>query len=567
MVEKMVLTENPRKMPADPPSAPSPGSPAGCQARADCSLVLDRLEKALIEGRDEKACSRKLQDQSLWRHMNREQMIRWAELAQMAGLFDVTIRVFEQLHAANPNDAEAWELHLELLFILNRTEDSARVLARARQHLPSSRYEYWRNVTPEEPGRTGDAKESDIESAAAGPFVQMRQRQEGIERFMMLFSGREDAFARQWADRSNDRQGYVPVRRPMEPADVADHLEGRRTYGIYLLDSGGRASLAVIDADLKTGFRKGGLSRDQARQVKQERAYLFRRIADASREKAATEPLVEFSGAKGFHFWIFFETPIPAAQARQLAGSVIGDIGQDLSFFSLEAFPKQDRLTGKGFGNLVKLPLGVHRSTGKRSFFPACTDRSVEAQLLYLKKVKQAGIVDLDRAREKSEAEKVRVHPGYRKWAEQYPELHQLETRCPPMGRIVAACRDRQSLTAREEKIVYQTIGFLNRHKTLLHYLLGFDPDYNPHQVDYQISRLRGTPLGCKRIHSLLDYTGDYCRFDKTDGYAHPLLHVDSYDHNQRPKPGEKIRSLSDALDNMRAAMDQVERFLNQQTD
>ncbi|MFW5936811.1 MAG: CRISPR-associated primase-polymerase type A1 [Desulfosalsimonas sp.] len=552
---------------ADGLPGPAADSSAGKTEGADCSLLLDRLEKALIEGRNENACRRQLQDQSHWRHMNREQMIRWAQLSQMAGLFDVTAGVYEQLHEADPGDAQAWELHLELLSFLNRNDDAARVAARAKQFLPSSRYEYWRNLHAGPAGRAGDAGEPDVESAAAGPFAQMRQRQEGIERFMALFSGREDAFARQWADKSNDRQGYVPVRRPMEPADVTNHLEGRRTYGIYLLDSDAHASVAVIDADLKTGFRKGGLSKDQARQVKREQAYLFRRIADASREKGPAEPLVEFSGGKGFHFWFFFETPIPAAQAREFARSVIGDISRDLSFFSLEVFPKQGRLTGKGFGNLVKLPLGIHRTTGKRSFFPACTDRSVDAQLLFLKKVKQAGVGDLDHARKKSAAEKVRVHPGHRQWAEQYPELHQLETRCPPMGRIIAACRERQTLTAREEKIVYQTIGFLNRRKTLLHYLLAASPDYNPHQVDYQISRLRGSPLGCKRIHSLLDYTGDYCRFEQTDGYPHPLLHVEAYDQNQRPAAGEKIRNLSDALDNMRAAIVQVERFLNRQSE
>ncbi len=562
-----MVTENQLKTPASKITASAIGSPAAPPARADCSLVLDRLEKALIEGRDENACRRKLQDQNLWRQMNREQMIQWAQLAQMAGLFEVTVRVYEHLHAADPDDVQAWELHLELLYFLNRTDDAARVAARARPHLPAPRYEYWRTLHMGAGSRAGEAMAPDVEKAAAGPFAQMRQRQEGIERFMAMFSGREDAFARQWADKNNDRQGYVPVRRPMEPADVIDHLEGRRTYGIYLLDSDGHASVAVIDADLKAGFRKVGLSKDQARQVKQEQAYLFQRITDASRRNAKVAPLAEFSGGKGFHFWFFFEKRIPAGQAREFARAVIGDIGRDLSFFSLEAFPKQDRLTGKGFGNLVKLPLGIHRTTGKRSFFPACADRSVDAQLLFLKKASHIGGGDLNRAQKEAAAEKVRVHPGYRKWAEQYPELYQLETCCPPMGRIIAACRERQTLTAREEKIVYQTIGFLNRRKTLLHYLLGFDSDYNPHQVDYQISRLRGTPLGCKRIHSLLDYTGDFCRFGKTDEYLHPLLHVNDYDQKKRPDTGEKVQNLSDALDNMRAAIVQLEHFLKQQTD
>ena len=32
-------------------------------------------------------------------------------------------------------------------------------------------------------------------------------------------------------------------------------------------------------------------------------------------------------------------------------------------------FPKQIKVVEGGFGNLVKLPLGVHRKTGQRSYF------------------------------------------------------------------------------------------------------------------------------------------------------------------------------------------------------
>jgi hypothetical protein len=33
----------------------------------------------------------------------------------------------------------------------------------------------------------------------------------------------------------------------------------------------------------------------------------------------------------------------------------------------LEFFPKQASVKGKGLGNLIKLPLGIHRRTGRRS--------------------------------------------------------------------------------------------------------------------------------------------------------------------------------------------------------
>ena len=35
----------------------------------------------------------------------------------------------------------------------------------------------------------------------------------------------------------------------------------------------------------------------------------------------------------------------------------------------IEVFPKQDEVNEGGFGNLLRLPLGVHRRTGQEGFF------------------------------------------------------------------------------------------------------------------------------------------------------------------------------------------------------
>ncbi|QBD83659.1 hypothetical protein EPA93_33030 [Ktedonosporobacter rubrisoli] len=59
---------------------------------------------------------------------------------------------------------------------------------------------------------------------------------------------------------------------------------------------------------------------------------------------------------RGGHLWIFFTQPLPAAQARTwlLPWCPVG----------IEFYPKQDQSTG--YGSLIRLPLGVHRLTGKR---------------------------------------------------------------------------------------------------------------------------------------------------------------------------------------------------------
>ncbi|WP_291319363.1 hypothetical protein [Desulfonatronospira sp.] len=71
-----------------------------------------------------------------------------------------------------------------------------------------------------------------------------------------------------------------------------------------------------------------------------------------------------------YHFWFFFEEHVPASLARNLISPLAAALDRDCRFFNLEVFPKQDQLQGKGLGNLVKLPLGIHRASGKPSYFP-----------------------------------------------------------------------------------------------------------------------------------------------------------------------------------------------------
>jgi hypothetical protein len=227
----------------------------------------------------------------------------------------------------------------------------------------------------------------------------------------------------------------------------------------------------------------------------------------------------------------------------------------------MEVFPKQNQLSGKGFGNLVKLPLGIHRVTGKQSWFIDCRDRSMESQLTYVSGVKPIPAEALASLPGASQADSVILHPRFRQWAESYPELYKLEQCCPPLAQIMAACRSRNPLSIREEKVIYQTLGFLPRKKTLIHLLMAEQPEYNPHLTDYKLSRVRGTPLGCTRIHSLLGFTGDMCRFAAPSTYAHPLLHLGENQFQAESK-SEKTENLQDALENLKLSILMVQKFI-----
>jgi len=522
----------------------------------DFSMLMVRLEKQIMDQKDPSKTGRVLKDECIWKALNTEQQLKWSNLAQMAGEVETACQVLTHIHQSSPHTVEAWQNYFLLLSVLDRKKDLARVLALSRKYLDEKIYQQWVKTV-------SDTHRSDSEQdirAASQPFETLRNRQILLGRYLELFSGREDCFARQWVDKKENKQGYVPVRRPIEHQDLEEHFKGVKTYGMYLLKCDGSIKTAVMDVDLVKDFRGKRLTCDEKNRINRECHYFIERITELS-EQGGLRPLIEFSGGKGYHFWYFFSKQVEPVRVRAVLETIKKTVAGDLSTFNMEVFPKQDHLSGKGLGNLVKLPLGVHRLSGKRSYFARCHNRSVEAQLDFLANVRLSD-PEKFRAVENDRGQKtVFIHPRWEKWAESFPELFFLECKCPPLSQIMATCRNAKTLTIREEKIIFQTIGFLPRAKTLIHHLLSSLSEYNPHLVDYRLSRVRGTPLGCKRIHNLLGYAGDWCRLDVPAGYQHPLLHLDDW-NAVSGKKSEKVENLSSALENLKSAIIQAQRFM-----
>lgn len=528
-------------------------------SKTDYSLLLKRVKDSFLHSESEsfeKATDVKdiLKNNNVWETLDPTQMVEWAALSQMAGEIELAIEIYSYMTKNFPEFEKGRIEYRELLSCLNKNNVDA-------EH----------SFCPSDYAKPPD-------TAASLPFETMIRKKELMEHFLNLFSGRENVFARQWADKNENKAGYVPVKYPMTLAHVEEHLKGFKTYGIYLLKSDSKVKCGVIDADINTEYRTGKVTAEQKNTLYREKSWMISRIFENSKQFGIT-PLLEYSGHKGYHFWYFFSQPVDASKVKAFITKIAEPVNRDISSFDLEVFPKQDRLTEKGLGNLVKLPLGIHRKNGKPSFFMECEKRDIESQLEFLKKVQLIDPKILDGAdsaaihsikREKSDRiqknEQIVIQPRMEAIAKDYPELYELERLCPPIGQVIAICREGKNLSMREEKVLFQTIGFLPNAKHLLHYLMASCSEYNPHIVDFKLSRVTGTPLGCRKIHSLIGFSGDYCplELDRTNGYLHPLIHLESWKNmadKQSPK-GLRTNNLKDALENMKAAIIQLERFM-----
>lgn len=512
-------------------------------------LLLDTLRQLVLTGKNPDKVHQILSRTDILDQLGPEQLLSWATCAQIAGHDQIVRQTYKHLHVVATDLQAAWSQHRDYLQDMGDGTALAALRAQCREFAP----QFLELFQTDMPKGRGDDK------IPEEPFATMHDQARLLALYMEIFRGREDCFARQWANKGEGKSGYTPVRQPMTEQDIRDHLSGQRTYGIYLMQANGQVRLGVIDADLNKDLRQNNLDTARRNEVRRELAYLLEHMVTLAREQGL-ECILEFSGSKGYHFWFPFDTPVNPAQVRACLQFLVSQIAPDLSCFSLEVFPKQDTLSGKGLGNLVKLPLGIHRLSGKPSRFLPGQHGDTWQQLEKLKPVKinSASVLGIVPAGPKPV---VVDHPGYAKWKKDYPALGILAEACPLLAGLFSLCRQGKPLSVREERVLYGVIGFLEQRKLLLHALLGAQSEYNPHLVDYRISRLRGTPLGCKKIHDLLESRRDFCVFPAEATYHHPLVFVPGWSASHL-EISSSAANLQDALNQLQQSLTVVSRFL-----
>lgn len=189
-------------------------------------------------------------------------------------------------------------------------------------------------------------------------------------RFLQAFGGREDSYARQWYTREQGRGGYTPVHAPLTPREIRNHLLGNETLGVYCLRLDQTVNFMVVDLDIKkSSLESARTNPERATQIREQLKALTHFLYNHL-QSLELPALIENSGFKGRHLWILFSEPQPAAVAHVFGQLFLRWMTPHIPVdFHLEFFPKQAEASGKGMGNLIKLPLGIHRRSGRRSVF------------------------------------------------------------------------------------------------------------------------------------------------------------------------------------------------------
>jgi hypothetical protein len=379
-------------------------------------------------------------------------------------------------------------------------------------------------------------------------------------RFHTLFAGREDVHARQWARKSGE-MGYSPVQEPLTPAVIRNHLLGGSTVGVYVLRLDATAAFFALDIDIE----KQALSRargdpDFAQSLRASLNSAGRNLLDVLRGMGF-QPAFENSGYKGRHLWVFLEQPLPAEVLHLFGRKFLAWQAPALpEGLSLEFFPKQAALKGQGLGNLIKLPLGIHRRTGYRSLFLDDDGRPLPNQLDALKLFTRASPAVVQAALERlkqmalpdeppaaaaaAPAARGSAHAPPRVaaplppepapvWTEadfqHDPRMRHLLKSCPVLSELKRGVDEHRRLSHEEQLVLIHTLGHVEGGPQAVNYLFQKCLDVGPEK--FMKDRLKGSPVSCpsirKKIPQITRRVPCNCPFEfAADRYPTPVLHL-----------------------------------------
>jgi tetratricopeptide (TPR) repeat protein len=493
---------------------------------------------------------------------NRELYARLAEVYLDQGRADRAARCWAACIKQRPGDAEPYQ---QLAQLFKESGDYPHALQTLQEGQAKTQDVGFAPLIRELQAATATASDSTPEPSAASD--QIIPGQHHLVTFTSLFSGREGVYARQWLSPTGEG-GYTPVHEPLTLKVAENHILGNHTVGVYPVRMDNTVNFIAFDLDLaKFAVNKTITNQKAWNQAMQQLHGVACRLLDLGAAHDLPGYL-EDSGFKGRHVWFFLETPVPAGIAKKCGDLLCSQLGAIPPGVVIEVFPKQARVNPGSLGNLIKLPLGYHKRTGRRARFLQPSGELIADQLEFLQtvvRVKRRAVyaliqrlVEAGRPATAPPPETA-PHPADDDdlpWdaapsapagsapavpAEEYDLERDLEvqvilSRCGTIRALLEKVNQTASLTKEETLVLIHTLGHLAKGPLAVNQLLQRCRYVEPSL--FLKSPLRGNPVSCPKIRSRVPHITSTvacnCAFDpQINLYPTPLIHV----YSMRRKP------------------------------
>jgi hypothetical protein len=483
---------------------------------------------------------------------NKGTYTRLAEIYLDQGQWRRAAQVWSELARLDPGRADAYREWGRVLEEAQEYEKAGQVY---RQGLEST-------GDPEFNGllKNLDFLKGDQGAPAADPaLARLLPQPYHLAAFTTLFAGREGVYARQWVSPTGE-YGYTPVEEPLNPKAAENHILGNLTAGVYPVRMDNTVNFIAFDLDLAKFALRKSITNQKLWQAVMGKVH---REACRLMDLGAAQDLpmyLEDSGFKGRHVWIFLETPVPAGVAKKCGDLLAARLQPLPPEVTIEIFPKQGSVPRGSLGNLIKLPLGLHKRTGLRAQFISPDGSPIEDQLNFLLGVRRAprrlvyGLIQRFQSQGSpmaSPAPAAAVDPAM--FPPELPapdqverpapvthlqEIYDLERdgpfqammlKCPVLKSIVEKVNQTSLLDKDETMVLIHTVGHLPQGPQAVNEI--FQRCMNADPALFLKSRLRGNPMSCPKIRArvprITSAAACNCAFDlAVNLYPTPLIHV-----------------------------------------
>lgn len=360
-----------------------------------------------------------------------------------------------------------------------------------------------------------------------------------VEKWLEVFGASTQPAYRQFIDRLG-RHGYRPASRALNAEYLRDHWRGRHTVAVPVFIDKERVPFGCVDLDIT----RSTLDTLKAEQIEQKREEILRdavHILDTA-HRAGVEGVLEDSGYKGYHVWFFFFAPLNATHVRRFLIELQRVAGPPPDGTHRELFPGSDSPKPDSVGMRIKVPMGTHRLSGRRSAFLAPDGKQCDLH----EQLTRLSVRTNGRALYQAVGHWQTAAPGQ---AEQpanaskqektastsQNRIENLYEHCAVLRALRKKATEHHELTHYERSVVRGILNPLGDDgRKEIHRLIGNCANYSPSTTNKMLADTKAhRPMGCRRIREILDsMCADlpcHCRFKpKKNDYAHPLRHLDT---------------------------------------
>ena len=181
------------------------------------------------------------------------------------------------------------------------------------------------------------------------------------------FAGRDDIHSIEMTVGEQRRKTELQET-PLTEQQMEEHLRGERTIGTYIQRPNSTVRYIVWDIDISKQFILSHGNSGTEFEAGLRKAYRKALEIQKLLEEKGMHGYIEYSGFRGYHVWLFLSEWIPVRFANMMTEAV-DEVLDTEDIINIECFPNKVRLKAGRFGQVLKIPYGIHVRSGKRSCF------------------------------------------------------------------------------------------------------------------------------------------------------------------------------------------------------